>query len=355
MSFKELSIGTRYRSEEDDMPRDFMIPVLKETKTYKRAVGFFSSSALLDLSVGLFEMAKRGGHIQLIASPRLSPEDIEAVRAGYKARDKAIEEALEYSITEPVNEFEAERLNLVATLIASGMLEMKLAFMKNNVYENLYHEKIAIFKDDDGNTIAYTGSANESDNAFYGNFESIYVFCDWKDATHKEFATIPEEDFDRMWKNETGKLAVVPFPDVILKKLDRFRRDKVDFETDEKEFHYADFVEAKKPFRIPSDVTMRDDQEGAVAKWIKQGHKGIFDMCTGAGKSFTALDCIVSVAKKEDYRVAAFIVCPYIHLVGQWEEDVVRWGPAPIIAHSQSPDRNWPDTLKKAYIRFKKN
>ena len=353
MSFRDIQIELRYRSGEHLFPRDFLVPVLKETVIYKRAVGFFSSTAFIELSTGLFEMAKKGGKIQLIASPRLSDEDIEAIRFGYKTRDLAILEALELSITDPLDEFESERLNLIATLVASGMLEIKIAFMEEDTYKNLYHEKIAVFKDADGNTVSFTGSANESANAYYDNFESIYVFCDWKDETHKSYVKIAEHDFDEMWENHTQKIRVIPFPKIVQQKLNRFRRSEIDYETDEKQFHYNAFLEQNQPFRIPSNVTLRDYQNKAVSGWVDQGFRGVFDMCTGAGKSYTALACMVDLAARVDYNLAVFIVCPQIHLVGQWEEDAINWGPLPIIAHSQSPERNWKETLKKAYIRFR--
>ena len=46
MGFRDLDLKIRYRSNEDDIASDFLIPVLKEAKTYKRSVGFFSSSSL---------------------------------------------------------------------------------------------------------------------------------------------------------------------------------------------------------------------------------------------------------------------------------------------------------------------
>lgn len=351
MGFSDLPIELRYRSEEHNFPRDFLVPVLMECEIYKRAVGFFSSTSLIELSVGLFEMAKHGGKIQLITSPRLSEEDVKAVNLGYQTREEAILNALGQEITDPVNAFEEERLNLVATMIANGMLEMKLAFMQNDTYRNLYHEKIAIFIDRDGNRISYTGSMNASANAYYDNFESIFVFCDWKDE--KEYVDITESDFDRMWKNRTDKIEVIPFPKIILEKLDRFRKDRVDYETDEKQFHYHEFVEEQKPFRIPKSVILRDVQKEAVSNWLHQDRRGIFSMCTGAGKSFTALACMVELARKTKNNLAVFIVCPQIHLVGQWEEDEVNWGPLPIIAHSQSKNRLWKDDLVMAYKCFR--
>lgn len=353
MGFKDLPIEIRYRSEGHNFPRDFLVPVLKNCVIYKRAAGFFSSTSLVELSVGLFEMAKHGGKIWLVTSPKLSDEDIEAVRFGYKTREEAMLKALEMSITEPLDEFGEERLNLIATLIANGILEMKLAFMEEDTFRNMYHEKIAVFQDKDGNRISYTGSVNASANAYCDNFESLFVFCDWKDATNKEYVDVTEDDFDRMWENRTEKIQVIPFPKVILKKLERFKKNSVDYETDEKQFHYHEFVEEQKPFRIPREVVLREVQKKAVSNWFEQNGSGIFSMCTGAGKSFTALACMVALARKADNQLAVFIVCPQIHLTGQWEEDEVNWGPLPIIAHSQAKNRHWKDELITAYKRFR--
>jgi len=128
MSFQDLDIQIRYRSEIHNFPRDFLIPVLSQTELYKRGTGYFSSASLIQLSVGLFEMAKNGGKIQIVCSPNLDKQDIEAIDFGYKNRDEVITSALLKSIQEPVTHFEEERLNLIATLIANGNLDIKIAF-----------------------------------------------------------------------------------------------------------------------------------------------------------------------------------------------------------------------------------
>ena len=116
MGFTELPIALRYRSDSNNFPRDFLIPVLRKSRIYKRAVGYFSTSALIELSYGLFDFAKNGGRIQLICSPKLEEDDIDAIRFGYKTREAAMIEALDVSLTDPVDAFEEERLNLVATV-----------------------------------------------------------------------------------------------------------------------------------------------------------------------------------------------------------------------------------------------
>lgn len=354
MSFRDLDIKIRYRSNEHDFPRDFFIPVLQETAIYKRSVGYFSTSALIDLSTGLFAMAERGGKVQLICSPKLSPEDIQAIDLGYRTREEVIIDALEISLTSPLNFFEEERLNLIANMIASGMLEMRLAFMTTDTGINIYHEKIAVYIDSDGNRISFTGSMNESSNGFEENFESIYTFCSWKDSSQVAAVNEAERDFDNNWIDNTKKLKIVPFPDVIIEKLLTFHKSSVDYTTDEREYNYKSYLKKNSKFHLPNHVKLRDYQNAANSEWFKQHCKGIYSMCTGAGKTFTSLAAMVQLAEQLNDRLAVFIVCPYIHLVSQWEEDVIEWAPIPIIAHSKSTTPHWENRLKQACRRFRK-
>ena len=66
MSLKDISIKTEYRSLLDNVARDFYIPLLSQAISYKRAVGFFSSSVLIEISKGILQLVKNGGKIQLI-------------------------------------------------------------------------------------------------------------------------------------------------------------------------------------------------------------------------------------------------------------------------------------------------
>ncbi len=357
MSFRDLDIQIRYRSELHNFPRDFLIPVLSQTDVYKRGTGYFSTTSLVQLSVGLFEMAKNGGRIQLVCSPNLDKKDIEAIDYGYKSRNEVITQALLEGLRAPIDYFEEERLNLIATLIANGSLDIKIAFMENEDGFHLYHEKTAVFIDKEGNRISYTGSPNESESGLNGNFESFYTFCSWKDPSQIEAVNIAEDDFDQMWSDNTLKLKVVNFPDIVILKLMEYKKPSgVNWNTDEEEYGYRAFLKSSQKFKVPDGITLHAYQEEAVREWNLKGYKGIFDMCTGAGKTYTALYAIVQLAHKVEDKIAVFVICPYIHLVSQWEEDVEDWCEVPIItAHSKSPDRDWRQSLLKAYKRFRKD
>ena len=88
MSFKDIEIKTEYRSGKSDVIKDFYVPVLAQARKYKRAVGFFSSTALVQIARGIAELVANGGKIELIVSPRLSEEDIDAIQRGYEERDR---------------------------------------------------------------------------------------------------------------------------------------------------------------------------------------------------------------------------------------------------------------------------
>lgn len=356
MSFLELDIQLRYRSEIHNFPKDFLIPVLAKTKIYKRGTGYFSTTALIQLSIGLCELVKNSGKIQLVCSPNLDVKDIEAIEYGYKSREAVIEEALLREIKEPVDFFEEERLNLIATLIANGNLDIRLAFLEEENRIRLYHEKIAIFEDEAGNKISFAGSANESENGLDGNFESIYTFCTWKDESQIEAVRLSENDFDLMWENETQKLCVIPFPEIVVDKLKSYKKNAIDMDLDTKQFGVSKLLKKNLPFVKPESVKLHQYQIDAINTWIENDCKGIFDMCTGAGKTFAALGAMVKLGELLEEKMAVFIVCPYIHLVSQWEEDVVNWVNVPIIiAHSKSEDREWKGNLLKAYKRFKRD
>lgn len=352
--FTDINIDKRYRSNKNNIPCDFMIPMLMNATKYKRAVGYFSTSSLVNLSVGLAEMAKRGGHIEVVCSPKLSQEDLEAINYGYKAREKAFIEALDISLTNPVDEFEEERLNMVATLVAQGSLKFKLAFMERDTGINVYHEKIAVAYDENGNRISFTGSMNESENGLMNNFESIVVFCDWKSEDQKQYIDEVEADFELLWKDNTEKVRVIEFPQIIIEKLLKFQKTQVDYDIEQKQFG-ADLKSLikKKFVTMPSGISLMAYQKEAILKWREQEYIGIYDMATGTGKTYTALGSIEYLAKELENQIAVFILCPYVHLVGQWEEDVLAWGGKPIIAHSQSPDKQWEQHLIDSYKRFK--
>lgn len=353
MSFKDIAIKTEYRTGNSNVIRDFYMPVLSEAVSYKRAVGFFSSTALIQISKGIADLVANGGKISLIASPRLSEEDIHAIQIGYENRDKIIIDALLRSFDEPTTYFESERLNLLATLIAEGRLDIKIAFTENGNQLGIYHEKMGLLYDSENNIIAFSGSTNETETAFVLNYEVMDVFCSWQSEFEKNKVMEKELAFHMLWTNADAKVSIIEFPKIARDKLLSYKRERVDSEIDTKEFLATINTNVDKPknvFRVPDEVTFYEYQNEAIDKWIDSNAQGIFDMATGSGKTFTALGAISALSLKLKDNLGVFILCPYQHLVEQWVEDIRRFNVEPLICYSKY---DWKKKFKTLLSDYK--
>jgi len=66
-----------YRTGRDLVVPDFYIPCFKESVSYDRAVGYFTSASLSLAARGVVHMVIRNkGKMRLVASPDLTDEDI---------------------------------------------------------------------------------------------------------------------------------------------------------------------------------------------------------------------------------------------------------------------------------------
>ncbi len=351
MGFESLDIRQSYKTNQNDVVHEFYLPVLKCATLYKRAVGFFSSMALIELSKGISGLVQNRGKIRLIVSPLLSPEDISAIQRGYDER-KIVEASLEREFKEPRNNSEKERLNWLAELVATKRLEIKVAFTPPQNRTGIYHEKIGVMVDTEGNRIAFTGSMNETINAFYNNFESFMVFRSYiaEDAARVEDL---DDSFDRLWTGAEPHISILAFPEALEKKLLSYRQEKLDLDLDEIEFQ-PDATVPPPPIgvaTIPAGVTLHDYQLEAIDNWAKQGYRGIFDMATGTGKTFTGLGAAARLVADKG-KAAIIIVCPYQHLVEQWVEDIERFNMHPTIGYSASKQTNWKRRLQDDIYDF---
>ncbi|PWM30122.1 MAG: DNA repair protein [Limosilactobacillus fermentum] len=346
MSLIDLNIKSEYRSLIDNVVDDFYVPVLKESVLYQRAVGFFSSSALIAISKGVEGLISNGGKIQIIASPRLSQEDIDEIRKGYEVR-KVLERALLRGIETHNSVEDTSRLSYIASLIANGVLDIKIAFLSTNNEIAMYHEKMGIMNDIEGNAVAFSGSMNESENAFSANYESFDVFCSWTNERERVFQK--QMAFQAIWNDYEPGVETIDFPEAVKDRIYAFNnslRRNSGLKTPEENSLPEDAM------FLPPDFKIRPYQESAIQNWKENGYCGIYDMATGTGKTLTALASIEQLFSDNHKRLGVVIVCPYQHLVEQWVEDIVRFGIKPIVGYSSSSQKSWKKNLAQAVRSF---
>lgn len=350
MSLQDLNLKIEYRSLLHNIAYDFYIPALNQAISYDRAVGFFSSSILSSIAYGIDGLARNGGKIRLVTSPYLSDKDKEAIKKGYDKRDEIIKSALLRQLHEPQNYTEQEQLNLLANLISDGILDIKIAFTEDTSKVGMYHEKLGLIKDSDGNVVAFSGSMNESENALSANYETIDVFCSWK--TDEERIVAKENAFESIWNNTEPNIFVMDYPDIKSEIIHKYKREDVDYSKPPK--YYNELVRFLIPgAKVPEGFEFHDYQKEAIDSWENHGYRGIFDMATGTGKTYTGLGAISRLNYKLKGKLAVVIVAPYQHLVEQWVEDIEKFGIQPIIGYSSSSQKDWKQRLETAIRRQK--
>lgn len=331
MNFKDLQIKKSYINQGTDNFVDCLLnPALKLAKTYRRSVGFFSSSVFRLIINALPSFIRNGGKVNLIVSPTLSEDDIAAIQLGYERKEDLVNRRFFEDFNSEIMYFDDASLEVLFELVARDILDIKVASVKNDI--GIYHDKLGILIDKDDNKIVFYGSPNSSVNAYQNNYERVRVVRSWITG---EGDSVDDEvvEFDKLWDNQNEFLDVYIFMDSIKKRI-------------------FNVIEERKFIKKNSEpINLHDYQEKAIQKWAENGYKGFYIMATGTGKTWTA----IYSAKKliEDFPSLVVIAAPYKHLVKQWAEDVKRAFKDANILLISSENHQWYSIAKQLIIAQK--
>jgi hypothetical protein len=227
-----IQIG--YTGEGSRIAKDFYLPLLKRTKDYSRASGYFSIESLVITAAGLAGLVKNGGNMRLVVGAHdFGPEIVKAVELSKSDAEgvlNRISEQIARGLETVESVFERRRLEALAWMIANGTLEIRVAIPKRTFHgrgNGIFHEKSILMKDADGCAVQAAGSANETRQAYEMNGENLTVHMSWRLGA-KEYIEKAEIDFQALW--EGGKhpdYYTFTLPEAIKKKLhERFYREQ---------------------------------------------------------------------------------------------------------------------------------
>ena len=181
-------------------------------------------------------------------------------------------------------------------LLESGRLEIRIAVPTNGT--GIYHEKIGLFLNG-RDYIAFTGSSNESRNAFENNRECIDVFASWKAGDSAGRALRKRQHFEALWNSEDDFVEVYSFPEAAKSRLIR--------------------ICGRQSTALPST-------DGSSHRWRHQDEavevflakeRGVLDMATGTGKTRTALKILEALFNRDD--IDSVIISTHgTDLLNQW-------------------------------------
>lgn len=326
MALKKHNFLPLYSKDKNDLYKDFYKPCMENSISYDRMTGYFGSSIFVIIIDALKTFVKNNGKIRLITSPVISESDYAAIMKGYSERTNEI---ITDSVIREIIKIEDENvksLELLSTLISHNILEIKLALFlgkDGSSYSQLFHDKIGIFSDEFDNRIVFGGSMNETFNGIseQGNLESFSVYTNWEDNKDSKRVKIYKERFDEIWDNKSDSVLTIDIPNAALEVIQKYNKDAnveelITSLTTKKE------VEIPEKWYAETGVNRRKARKHQISvlnNWEQKGRRGIFEMATGSGKTFTALCAVRDSLNRNEIPI---IIVPSNILLNQWREEI---------------------------------
>ena len=340
-SLRNISDKLKFESSEDDILKDFYIPMLQNAVRYDRIAGFFSSSSLALAVDGFSEFFINSGKMRIICCARMSEEDVKSFSMEKFDLAEAVKKL---SLVEIRDHIIFNRMKILSWLVSTGRLEIRIAFFKNSreqivPTDALHHSKVGVVEGDEGNKISFSGSVNESALGWGLHIEEFKVFRNWIPA-QKDYFILDAKKFENYWEGKNKKVILIEIPEAIKNELIEFA-PKGNFELNEAVVKFKKEVDEKVRKRkndmipeIPARLIWRKHQKIAIEEWIKNNGRGVFKMATGAGKTKSALGALTKLGNilknSGELPLVVVMVCPYQHLVRQWERDCHDFNMRPV-------------------------
>lgn len=312
MSLRHLPTDPHLATSTSKLLDCFYVPALQQAISYDRGVGFFTSQWLRLTASGLAGLAQNGGRARIIASPMLDRADCAALAQGADARDDPrLKEALEGAISDLERDLANDTLGALAWMIADGLLDFRIAIPTADL-DGDFHDKFGIFRDSNGDAVAFHGSPNDSERAFR-NYESVSIYYSWVDPREASRVTAESARFDLLWSNGDLNVRVFALPDAV-------KRNLIDFTT-----------RLPRPYAAPVAQPRGDrwkHQKEAAASFLK-ARCGILEMATGTGKTRTALSILNELTERG--VIDTGVVTAYgTDLLDQWYKELVKHSGIPV-------------------------
>lgn len=320
MSLIELSIAQAYDTgnREDQVVRDFYIPVLQESISYKRLTGYFSSQVLALAARGIAGLISNGGKMQLITSPVVSEKDFEALTNSTPADIQKFVNAQFNKAIGDLNNLAStiayDHVRALGWMLREGFLEIRVLVPRDiNSGSGIFHSKVGIVEDKEGNKVSFSGSVNETAMGWSQNIEEFKVFKSWESGS-TFWINHDEVLFEKYWAcSSDNGFEAIPLPTESRQKLISIAPEEIE----ELNLVIPSYGDRRK---------LRQYQQDAIDSWERAGFQGILEMATGTGKTFTARECIKKW-KNGKSNSLILVIAPTQTIASQWQEVLLDMEP----------------------------
>jgi len=324
MKMNELSLKAVNASglffQGGNSPIKYFQDCLSVATEYRRAAGYFSSSVFVASDIASSGFIERGGVIKIVCSPRLLPEDIEAINEGHEIKEicsNSLERDINYLLD---NVATKSATKILGYLVGKGQLEIKIS-TKIDVAPGMFHAKVGIFQDELGGRSSFCGSTNEtwSGWADYGNGEAFLAKSTYTGPESERDVEQMDNYFYQLWEDQLPNFKILSFPDVpreiLLRESQHQNLQELIQDMNQVKTRQNDNSILKKN----PPKTLMDHQVAVLKSWRENQLVGIIDHVTGSGKTITA---IAAIKEWVQSGRSALVLVPSTLLQRQWINEI---------------------------------
>jgi superfamily II DNA or RNA helicase len=352
----------------DNVAEDIISPAMAVSSEVSIMMGFFSSASLAEIAPGLAIFLNNTKEtLRLVISPFISEADQVALRDGSTDADSLADRSFGQLLPNS-DELEKHTLRCLSWLISSGRLEIRIALMR----DALFHSKVWHFKNGSSEAVLH-GSANMTNRGLRGNREQLALARNWMSVEASDTCKELYVEFESLWSGGDVDCVTVPLSEATKNNL--LEEFKGETPPTEHEFSHlwrrahglsdepinVDELltfEKSRDFSIPEWLEFKTGnfkhQGLAIDAWFSHGCRGILEMCTGSGKTLTAMIGAQLLYKKEG-ALLIVVSAPYNVLVSQWCEEIKLFGLRPINLSKANGPKGRARELSDARRRIRKN
>ena len=348
MTLQDIPIKEEYDSlSGDNVNKDFFNQILGESHYYYRIGGKFTSKNFAMCAEGMQKFIENEGTMKLVLTPSFSEDDAVAISQGIKNAEEVISENWISSYEQISEKFVQDHTKALAWLLATGKLKIKIVIAHDkdgNVLSSnelskmpIFQRKTGIFMDNYEHVVTYYGSI-DFEHKKYGRYYNLRVNRNWGEERERKLVNNDWIEFQNFWKGEKLKeyselkIKVIDLPKILEEKL-------LEIKPKSKEEITISYI----------PPVLRGYQDEAISNWIENDRRGVLQMATGTGKTFTAIGCLSKIIK-EPNSILVIIVCPYAHLIDQWSEELEKWN---LTSTRTNEDSKWREKIKDSISALK--
>ncbi len=199
MSLREIELQEEYRSDRNDIASEFFFPCLSNCIEYDRCVDFLSIQTLATISMAFDNFVRGKAKLRIVTGHRFRAADLNLFTKLFDEK---------YTKSFKGKQIKNTKIEKIAKFFDNGQIELKIAIPNSEEVVNSFSERIGIFRDEDDQIVAFTGTSSESFSTQTIDFESVDVFTSWNDKSRVERKV---KDFEELWENKTKYVQVYDF------------------------------------------------------------------------------------------------------------------------------------------------